>query len=235
MKSREHTNFTYNLTPRNRDHLAWWVAQITGTDVCQIREYLRELDADTELRNHVERLTAASARRGLADPVPRFGRRAGWYALVRATQPSRVVETGTDKGLGTVVLAAALLRNGKGRLTTIDLNPDSGYLVAGDYAAVTDRIIGDSADVIASDATSVDLFLHDSLHTFKHETAELVTVGSRLSPQALVLSDNAHDSDALAQWAETTGRTFSFFREEPEDHWAPGVGIGACWRAPANL
>jgi hypothetical protein len=50
-----------------------------------------------------------------------------------------------------------------------------------------------------------------------------------LLPDALVLSDNAHDSAALSDWAEQTGRHYLFFRESPLDHWWPGDGIGASW------
>ena len=39
-----------------------------------------------------------------------YGRRLGWYALVRALKPRTVVETGADKGLGSCVLAALRLR-----------------------------------------------------------------------------------------------------------------------------
>jgi hypothetical protein len=34
---------------------------------------------------------------------------------------------------------------------------------------------------------------------------------------------------SLSTWAESTGRMFDFFREEPMDHWYPGAGIGADW------
>lgn len=235
VRSKEHTNFTYDLTPRNRDHLAWWVADITGVHFGRARDFISELEADDELRRHVRSETARSDRRGLADPEVRFGRRAGWYALLRATQPEHVVETGTDKGLGTCVMAAALLQNGHGRLTTIDTNPDSGYLVTGRYRTVTERVIGDSIEVLSSGHTDVDMFLHDSLHTYPHEVAELEAVSGRLRPGSTILSDNAHDSDALADWAEATGRRFSYFREEPENHWLAGEGIGAAWTVRNSL
>ncbi|MFL6153809.1 MAG: class I SAM-dependent methyltransferase, partial [Ornithinibacter sp.] len=183
-----------------------------------------------ELRAHVRGVTAASSRRGLADRTVRFGRRVGWYALVRSLRPEHIVETGTDKGLGSVVLAAALLRNGTGRLTTLDVNEESGYLVTGRYGAVVDRVVGDSVHELSGMTDKVDLFLHDSLHTFEYETAEFGAVEPLLRPGAVVLSDNAHDSDALSTWAEATGRTFSFFDERPAGHWYPGDGIGAAWR-----
>jgi hypothetical protein len=228
VRSREHTNFTYDLTARNREHLAWWVANLAGVqDVEKVRGLISELDDDTELNAHISQATLLSDRRGLADREVRFGRRLGWYALTRILQPEHIVETGTDKGLGSCVFAAALLRNGHGRLTTVDINPDSGYLITGRYAAVVDRVMGDSIDVMGSGTTPVDMFIHDSWHTFEHEFGELEAVAPRLSPGAMVLSDNAHDSDALLRWAEKSGRRFTFFREEPSGHWWPGDGIGA--------
>jgi predicted O-methyltransferase YrrM len=229
VRSREHTNYTYDLTERNLEHLAWWVGLVTGEPVERARGWIAEANEDAELRDHVRRTTAASSRRGLADTDVRFGRRLGWYALVRALRPERVIETGTDKGLGSVVIAAALLRNGTGRLSTLDINPESGYLIAGPYAGVVDRLVGDSVELLAADPEPVDVFLHDSLHTFEYETAELAAVEPRLSERAVVLSDNAHESDALAVWAEKSGRQFSFFAEQPQAHWYPGDGIGAAW------
>ncbi|MGH8939556.1 MAG: class I SAM-dependent methyltransferase, partial [Actinomycetes bacterium] len=55
----------------------------------------------------------------------------------------------------------------------------------------------------------VDFFLHDSLHTREHEAAEYEAVAGRLTEQAVVLSDNAHVTDALPAWAEATGRRFT--------------------------
>ncbi|RBY75310.1 class I SAM-dependent methyltransferase [Geodermatophilus sp. TF02-6] len=226
-RSREHTNYTYDLTDRNLGHLAWWVSVVTDTPVAEARAHIAEAREDGDLREHVREATLRSSRRGLADPTARLGRRLGWYAIARAVKPDRIVETGTDKGLGSVLLASALLRNGRGRLTTVDVNPDSGYLIAGRYAEVVDRVVGDSVAVLGSSAEPVDVFLHDSLHTWEYETAELAAVDPRLSRRAVVLSDNSHVTDALSAWAEKTGRQFLFFREEPADHWYPGDGIGA--------
>lgn len=222
--SREHTNYTYNLTDRNRRHLEWWIADVTGTRHGEIRGYVAEILGDFDFVQHVQTVTARSARRGLADREVRLGRRIGWYAITRALKPMHVIETGTDKGLGSCVFAAALLRNGAGRLTTIDVNPASGYLITGKYADVVDRRIGDSVPVLRG-AEPADVFIHDSLHTYSHERAELDAVP--LTSKALVLSDNADQTDALLDWAEAAGRPFTYFAERPADHWFPGGGIGA--------
>ncbi|WP_216373074.1 class I SAM-dependent methyltransferase [Streptomyces tailanensis] len=227
-RSREHTNFTYDLTPLNREHLAWFIAEVTARSVGEIRAYFEEVESDRGLHEHLRRAIKASDRQRLADRDVRFGRRIGWYALVRALRPAHIVETGTDKGLGTCVLAAAVRRNGAGRVTTIDVNPCSGYLISGRYGAVVNRHIGDSIDVLGQ-LEVVDVFLHDSLHTAGYEHAELETVGPRLTEKAMVLSDNAHASGTLSDWAEETRRRFLFFGEQPRDHWYPGGGIGVAW------
>jgi predicted O-methyltransferase YrrM len=225
LRSRETTNYTYNLTASNREHLAWFVANVADIDVRQARAYLDEIEQDDALRTHVQVSTAASVRRGVADHEVRYGRRIGWYALVRAFKPQHVVETGTDKGLGAVVLAAALLRNGSGRLTTIDVNPHAGYLITGRYATVGELRVGDSLAVLG-ELDGVDLFLHDSDHSAVYEAAELSLVTPRLTGRAVVLSDNASLTSALAEWSERHGRRFLFFDERPAEHWYPGAGIG---------
>jgi hypothetical protein len=75
------------------------------------------------------------------------------------------------------------------------------------------------------------MFLHDSLHTYDYETKELGTVEPNLAPEAIIISDNAHESSALSDWAERSSRHYLFFREQPCDHWWPGDGIGAAWAA----
>lgn len=225
-RSREHTNYTYELTGLNREHLAWWVANIADISVAEARGYMAEIEGDRDLAAHVLAATAASDRRRLADPEVRLHKRIGWYALVRALRPEHVVESGTDKGLGAIVLAAALLRNGSGRLTTLDINPAAGYLIGGPYSAVTDLRVGDSLVHLRGLEGPVDFFLHDSLHTREHELGEYEAVAVRLSDGAVVISDNAHVTDALPSWAESTGRRFHYFAEKPRRHWYPGAGIG---------
>jgi cephalosporin hydroxylase len=229
VKRREHTNYTYDLTPLNLKHLAWWAASVAAAPVEECRSWITEVLMDRDLQAHAYRISVSTGRRGLTDEKVLVGRRAGWYAVIRALKPDQVVETGTDKGLGSLVIAAALLRNGKGHLTTMDINPDSGFLISGRYADVAHVERGDSLSLISKLTAPIDLFIHDSDHSAAHEAAEFRTVAPHLASSALVLSDNSHITGELPAWAEATGRVFMFFREEPEDHWYPCAGIGAAW------
>lgn len=226
--TREHTNFTYDITMRSNQYLAAFVSAVSGRPISECMDYLEEIHADRSVQEHVQRATLGASRRGISDPVARIGRRAGWYALVRALAPDVVVETGTDKGLGSVVLAAALLRNGNGRLITIDINEDSGFLVTGEYARVTDRRIGSSLAILKTLST-VDFFIHDSNHDPRYEMSELLAVEPVLAPGAMVLTDNAEGSSALFEWSIARGRQFLNFREEPAVMALPSEGVGASW------
>jgi len=233
--SREHHNYTYNLTALNREHLVWYLAAVTDLPAKDLRGYLDEIEGDDALRRHILSTTAQAGRRGLADRQVRYGRRIGWYALVRALKPKHVVETGIDKGLGSLVIASALLRNAAedapGRLTAMDINPEAGYLTKADpWASVIDVVIGDSIGSIAGLQTPIDLFLHDSDHAVEHERNEFRTAEPKLADNAVLASDNAAVTDVLPKHAESTGRKFLFFAEEPDRHWFPGDGIGLAWR-----
>ena len=171
---------------------------------------------------------SSNPRRRICATEPHLARRFGWYAIVRAAQPENVVETGTHLGLGSCVIAAALLRNGHGHLTTIDVDPGAGHLIIDPWASVIDRRTGSSVDVLAK-MEDVNIFLHDSLHTYDYELSELEAVAPNLAPGAILLSDNAHDSRALSDWAELTGHRYLFFKEQPLKHWWPGDGIGVAW------
>lgn len=230
VRSREHTNFTYELTPRNIRYLEWFVASVTSRPVEEIREYFEELAGDTDLRRHIRERSLSGPRQGLSDPEARYGRRMGWYTFVRVLKPARVVETGTDKGLGSLVLAEALLRNGTGRLTTIDINPESGSLIGGRWDSVIDRELGDSQEILKAGSEPVGLFLHDSLHTHNYEYGEFCAVAPRLTDGGVVLSDNATETSALVDWAEERGYRFAFFQEQPRNHWYRGDGIGVAYR-----
>ncbi len=234
IRSKETTNFTYDLTATNKAYLAAMIADVTGARFAEIRGYIIELENDRGLREHIRTASKASGRRNV-DPEVHYGRRLGWYAFVRATKPKVVVETGIDKGLGSCVLAAALMRNEldghPGRYYGTDLNPQAGLFFSGSYSQCGSIIYGDSIASLNKLDQVIDLFINDSDHSAQYEEREYQTVMNKLSLHAIILGDNAHCTDKLLQFSQETDRQFVFFSEKPANHWYPGAGIGiAFWR-----
>jgi hypothetical protein len=224
-RSKEFANFTYDLVPENKDYLAWFVADACGISVSEVHGYFNELETNSQLDTYIKSRLTIYRRGNEIDSRAFFGRRIGWYAIVRATRPSVIVETGTEKGLGSLVLAEALLKNGFGRLITIDMEPSSGLLIGEEYGGVIGRVIDDSLSAI-SRIDRIDLFIHDSDHSAEHEAREFDLPSTRLSDGGIVLSDNSHVTTELANWIFRHGRRFIYFAEEPLNHWYPGAGIG---------
>lgn len=232
-KSREHTNFTYHLTALNQRYLANFLGIVCNQPATVMEAYMREVVEDAGLREHLIRCIQKGERNFLADDEPRYGRRIGWYAIVRATRPTVVIETGVDKGLGSCVLTAALQRNAAeghpGRYFGTDINPKAGYLLQAPYDKYGQIVYGDSIESLKKMDSPIDLFINDSDHSMDYEMQEFETVAEKLSPTAIVLGDNSHFSSKLIDFASKTNRQFLFFQEQPEGHWYPGGGIGAAY------
>jgi len=176
-----------------------------------------------------------SAQKEYADLRVDFGRRLGWYAFARAMKPKITVETGVDKGIGSVLLCSALLKNRdegfEGYFFGTDINPEAGYLLGGKYAEVGKILYGDSIKTLSQFTEKIDLFINDSDHSSDYEYREYITIKDKISERAVLLGDNSHTSDKLAIFSKETNRNFLFFKEEPSEHWYPGAGIGISFKS----
>lgn len=229
-RSNEDTNFTYHLTEANKGYLASLLAIVLKTDYAVIMGYMEELLTDQSLHQHILQTTQNSPLARFADPEVRFGRRLGWYAFVRATKPKLVVETGVDKGLGSVMLCSALLKNQAegfpGRYIGTDINPQAGYLLTGPYSQIGEIRYGDSIESLKKLEGPIDLFINDSDHSIEYEYQEYETIKNKLAGKGIILGDNSDVSDSLFRFSRENNRQFLYFQECPADHWYPGAGIG---------
>lgn len=234
-RSREHTNLTYDLTEQSRGNIAATIAVVAGVSVERVFSLFEELENDAALQRHIRDVTLASPHRIVSDLPARYGRRLGWYALVRLLKPKIVMETGVDKGMGSCLLAAALMRNSTegypGYYYGTDINPYAGFLLTGDYAKFGEILYGDSIESIGAFEQKIDLFINDSDHSSEYEYKEYVEVQEKLAPGAIILGDNCDLTDKLRQFARETGRQFIIVSEQPVNHWAPGGAIGLAYAA----
>jgi predicted O-methyltransferase YrrM len=228
--SHEDTNFTYEVTDLNLAYCASALEIISGVSQTKIEAYFQELLTDQEIQDHVRNLLRANPSIQNADERSTFGRRVVWYALARILRPRTIVETGVDKGIGSLVLCAALRRNAAegapGKYFGTDINPQAGYLLCGKYADVGQILYGDSLASLRNFQGSIDLFINDSDHSADYETQEYEVIREKMSPQGIVLGDNAHCNTRLLEFSRKNGRKFLFVNEVPKDHWYPGGGIG---------
>jgi predicted O-methyltransferase YrrM len=160
--------------------------------------YRRELREDREFLAHLER-----CRRDVHYILPEA---AELYAIVRAAKPRVMIETGVASGLSSAHTLRALDRNGLGALHSIDLpnvqegsilpeGRTSGWIVPDSLRGRWKLQLGDSRVLLPELLGSldrVDVFLHDSDHSYEGMMFEFEQAYPKLAPGGLLLSDDTH-------------------------------------------
>lgn len=133
------------------------------------------------------------------------------YAVCRAQKPQVVVETGVGYGVTSAFLLQALAANGNGELWSIDLPPlgedadaQAGSLVPQSLRPRWHIIRGRSRSVLPrliSELPHIDIFLHDSLHTYRNMTWEFQSAWNRLKPGGVLISDDVAMNRAFEDFA----------------------------------
>lgn len=123
-------------------------------------------------------------------------------ALVMATKPRRVLETGAETGVGTEALMAGIEANGFGELISVELNPAS---VAAVQAKVpkAKMVCDDSLHYLANTEGQFDFVFLDSHLPIRVQELRLLIEGKLLSDKALVA---IHDTSRLRP--QQDGREF---------------------------
>jgi predicted O-methyltransferase YrrM len=100
------------------------------------------------------------------------------YVVIRLCKPIVAVETGSAAGASAIYILTAMEKNRRGILYSIDSAVDRthlGCLVPEGLRGRLSLRYGNSLTLIpeiAGEAGAVEFFLHDSLHTYAHMTAE---------------------------------------------------------------
>jgi predicted O-methyltransferase YrrM len=131
------------------------------------------------------------------------------YLACRLISPSVVVETGVAYGVSSAYILTALSENGQGTLYSVDLPPVRrkserfwGIAVHDDLEVRWSLHRGTSARVLPRllrEIPTVDLFVHDSLHTHKNMSREFDTIWPHLRHGALLLADDIERNRAFSE------------------------------------
>ncbi|HEX6708861.1 MAG TPA: class I SAM-dependent methyltransferase [Rubrobacter sp.] len=131
------------------------------------------------------------------------------YVLCRLIRPSIVIETGVAYGVSSAFVLRALEENGQGTLHSVDLPPLRreyerywGIAVPDDLKGRWELHRGASARVLPrllEEKGMVDLFLHDSLHTYRNMRREFDTVWSHLRNGGALLADDVERNRAFGE------------------------------------
>ena len=155
------------------------------------------------------------------------------YIAIRAFQPEIVVETGVANGVSSAHILLALQKNQRGTLHSIGLDDPQflpagkplGWIVPEWLKSPWNLLLGDSRVLLPSLLTrlgSIDIFIHDSLHTYDHMLWEYRTAFPYLRPGGLLFSDDAAWNSAFPE----------FCNEVATKHWRIVRGVGFLQKNP---
>lgn len=116
------------------------------------------------------------------------------YLLVRGLRPGLTLETGTFKGYSTSEIARALQANQRGHLLTVDVAASSGTAVPQHLLPYVTFSRGEPSQAFAQRLPRdqrLNLFFHDSLHTFMNTLGELIWFADHLEPGAVIVCHDA--------------------------------------------
>jgi len=141
------------------------------------------------------------------------------YAVCRVLSPKIVVETGVAYGITTGFVLQALGENKRGRLWSLDLPPlapdadlFTGLFVPQDLRKIWTLQRGASRrrlPELLERLGSIDLFIHDSLHTYANMTWEFQTVWPHLRAGGVLISDDVGEHSAFSDFASKVDPTVS--------------------------
>jgi len=152
------------------------------------------------------------------------------YWMVRKFKPKVIVQTGVSNGLSSAFMMLALAKNGPdGKLYAIDIpaiydpkNPDwkqkgtvygvaipegksSGWMVPDIYKDRAEMLIGDAKELmpkLVDRLDHIDMFYHDSDHSYAHMMFEYEQAMRKLTPGGLIVADDVSWNASLWDFAK---------------------------------
>ena len=193
------------------------IAELTGASTEEVRRYSNE----PALSGITERVfeNYRGYHRSVLGPAKKPRRAIAYYVICRILKPDKIVETGVQSGLSSSFLLQAMKENSKGSLYSVDL-PDeklleaipsearlgrkSGWVVPEELGKNWKLLTGKSSDklpALLDDLKTVDIFIHDSDHSFENMYWEFNTAWPYLAKNGMLLSDDIELNNAFDKFA----------------------------------
>ncbi len=143
------------------------------------------------------------------------------WCCVRVLQPDIMVETGVAHGSSTWIILNAMHLNKKGKLHSIDLpnndtnsaynfqqtQPSTGWMVPDTLKSKWELHLGYAQEILPAllkRLGKIDIFFHDSDHSYEHMKFEYETSTPFIRPGGLLISDDVHKNKAFVEFVQNT-------------------------------
>lgn len=207
-----------------------FTAGITNISLNLFQKYQKEIRSDKKFRSHLNE----EYRKVRKVHLPNLQ---GWteiiYILIRHIKPNVIIETGVFDGTSSAFILNALAKNNKGTLLSVDLparkvilgstdlmpfptlpsDKDPGWLIPSQLKRrwrLHKISEGHELKQIVKKIKSIDIFLHDSLHTKEHMDWEMQTVWPHLKKGGILLVDDIFCNSAFEEFCRAKRKEVLF-------------------------
>lgn len=144
------------------------------------------------------------------------------YVVCRMLRPKIVLETGVANGFSSSFILKALEQNGEGWLYSIDFPNRPGEEIANEVGWIIpyelkkrwELIIGDSKEKLPktmNNLKEIDIFYHDSDHSYDHVLFELTTVWEGIKRNGIIVVDDTNMNNAFVDFCRSKGQEYKKF------------------------
>ena len=191
-----------------------FMMNLTGTNAAEFQEYVAEITQNREFHDGIEEKRSNHGRR--RDSYWQYGISPALgvmlYAVCRRQKPDIVVETGVASGVSSSHILGALEKNKHGQLYSIDLPSGrenrSGWMIP-DYLIhrwhLTKGRSSETLEPLLKKVTEINIFLHDSDHSYQNMMWEFETAWAYLKAGGLLLSHNIDYNDVFSDFCRDNG------------------------------
>ena len=135
-----------------------------------------------------------------------------YYIICRETKPKIVIETGVAYGQSSSFILCAMKKNEFGKLFSIDYifspwqtKEKIGYLIPTELRDRWKLEFGTSSKKLKNllnEIHEIDIFIHDSLHTYQNMKYEFNTVWPHIKKNGFLISDDVSENSAFMEFCE---------------------------------
>lgn len=195
-----------------RGEMSKRLATVFDEDQGQIERYQQEIEHNHEFYSVYNERREELENEGVLGGTTSTLDTQTMYVVCRILEPEIIVETGVRYGAFDAHITAALHKNGHGLMYGIEL-PDSikkfefGYLIPEEYREQWVCELGDSKNVLPellNEVDSVDVFLHDSLHSRDHMQWEYSAVYPKISNGGVLASHDVLMNNVYQKYVDKT-------------------------------
>jgi predicted O-methyltransferase YrrM len=197
------------------------IGRLTKTPTATVNAYYDEIRRPAEFVAQIESNLAKYGQLplGFAGSAPEL------YTIARIVRPSLVVETGVANGISSAFILEAMRKNDKGKLISVTLpggldplipsGTDVGWVVPGTLRDRWSLQLGASSQLlpeIVRQQGPVDIFFHDSDHSYENMLMEFETVWPCVKPGGYLLADDVWQNNALSDFCKKNLVKASYLR-----------------------